>query len=187
MQAMIICGYPGIGKTTYCNSNPPFICKDSDSSNFSWIYDASGNKIERNPDFPNNYIEQIRKLMYKTDIIFVSTHKEDRDALYEARIPHVIIYPSDGAKDYYFNIYKARGSSKEFIEMQEENWDNFHKQLQEIDENDIVFIHKIYSFEDEVPHITSTAIEQIGERMYNAGIDVFTHFKLHHPTLVEYK
>jgi hypothetical protein len=60
-QTFVISAFPGCGKS-YCYKKyqDRFSILDSDSSEFSWIKDNEGkNTKERNPDFPNNYIDHI--------------------------------------------------------------------------------------------------------------------------------
>ena len=60
IKTRIISAFPACGKT-YCYQNLQNDYKgilDSDSSDFSWVKDKDGNNTkERNPDFPNNYIQ----------------------------------------------------------------------------------------------------------------------------------
>ena len=82
-KTMVIAAFPGTGKS-FCTKNEGEKFEgilDSDSSNYSWIKDSNGqNTTERNPDFPNNYITHIKENIGKVDIIFVSSHKEVREA-----------------------------------------------------------------------------------------------------------
>lgn len=103
---------------------------DSDSSKFSWIEHEDGTK-ERNPDFPNNYIEHIRNNMGKVDYIFVSSHKVVREALAKNNIKFTIVVPEKNLlTDWMIRMYD-RGNTSEFIDTQINNWD---KWLTEIDE-----------------------------------------------------
>ena len=55
----LISGFPGIGKTYYKQKSELNVL-DSDSSKFSWI-----EKDVRHPDFPQNYIDHIKKNLNK--------------------------------------------------------------------------------------------------------------------------
>jgi len=79
-KAIVIAGFPGVGKTTFYN-NTTLDVLDSDSSKFD------------KDDFPQNYIEHIKKNLDKVDIILVSTHKEVREALKKEKISFIIIVP----------------------------------------------------------------------------------------------
>lgn len=105
MNTKIFSVFPACGKTYLYEHQDEYGLKilDSDSSEFSWTYvssgkDCKGNLIRgfekvRNPDFPNNYIEHIEENIGKYDYIFVSSHKEVRDALDAAGIDFTIVYP----------------------------------------------------------------------------------------------
>ena len=77
MSAIIISAYPACGKTTYFNKHSKYAkgkgtrkILDSDSSKFSWVYDEDGNKTdERDPNFPNNYIEHIKENILDADLV----------------------------------------------------------------------------------------------------------------------
>jgi len=121
-KAIIISGFPGIGKSHFFrmmeNSGKKVL--DSDSSSFSWI-----EKGVRNPDFPNNYIKHIKENIGKVDIILVSSHNVVRDALVENNILFFLVYPSRDIKDEYIDRYIQRGSDGAFVKLLNDNWDNF--------------------------------------------------------------
>jgi len=121
-KAMIISGFPGIGKSYFyklmIDSGKKVL--DSDSSLFSWI-----EKGVRNPIFPQNYINHIKDNIYKADIILVSSHNIVRDELVKNDIPFVLIYPNRNIKEEYINRYKNRGSDNNFINLLKDNWDKF--------------------------------------------------------------
>jgi hypothetical protein len=121
MKTKIISAFPGTGKTTYHLKHKDTTL-DSDSSNFSWVIDNSGNKV-RNPDFPKNYIDHIKENIGKYEFIFVSSHKEVRDALLDACIFFYMVYPDRSRKNEFIERYKKRGDSKEFIKLVSNNWD----------------------------------------------------------------
>ena len=123
-QAIVISAFPGCGKTYYFNHHRDDIkVLDSDSSQFSWIYHEDGTK-ERNPDFPNNYIQHIKDNMDKQDIIFVSSHEQVRQALY-GNIPFVLVFPMAYMKDEWRKRLIDRGSPIEFVKLIMDNWDNW--------------------------------------------------------------
>lgn len=128
MKAKIISAFPGCGKTYSFNhrKNDFAGILDSDSSNFSWLFDAQGNPTkQRNPNFPQNYIQHIKDNLDKVEIIFISSHKQVRDALKENDLPYVLIYPSIDQKEKWLEIFKKRGNYDEFIKFISDNWDTF--------------------------------------------------------------
>lgn len=111
MKTIIFSVFPACGKTWLYKNQEKFNLKilDSDSSEFSWIkiidkdYESKNCNNpdytpryikERNPDFPNNYINHIKENIGKYDYIFVSSHDVVRDALDREEINFVIVYPS---------------------------------------------------------------------------------------------
>ena len=136
MKTKIISAFPGTGKTYY-HKNHPDTTLDSDSSQFSWLYDEWGYKLlgldgkpMRNPQFPQNYIEHIKSNIGKYEYIFVSSHKEVREALVNSNLHFTLVYPEIGLKQEYIERYKQRGSSEKFIELLSNNWDLWIKELQ---------------------------------------------------------
>ena len=81
MSAILISAFPGMGKSyAYNELKDKIRVLDSDSSKF----DKS--------DFPRNYIEHIKNNIQNQDIIFISSHKEVRDALEDENINFDLFY-----------------------------------------------------------------------------------------------
>ena len=127
-QTRIISAFPGTGKTSIFNSGK-YDCLDSDSSEFSWVVNEDGQKV-RNPDFPENYIAHIKENIGKVDLIFVSTHKDVRDALQLNCLFFYLLYPKKSAKEEYLRRYKDRNSSEAFINLLSDNWDNWIRECE---------------------------------------------------------
>lgn len=133
MPALVISAYPACGKSYYYKKHSLYAVMngdekvlDSDSSQFSWIYDEAGNKTDiRNPDFPNNYIDYIKKHLDKEDIIFVSSHESVREALHKNGISFVIAVPDIEMKAEWLWRMKKRGNDEAFIQLQDEHWDEW--------------------------------------------------------------
>lgn len=164
-RPIIISGYPGVGKSYLCEYTQIIAAivgvygikiTDSDSSHYSWTIDEDGNKI-RNPEFPKNYIQHIKDLMKESQIILVSTHKQVRDAMDEAGIDYYIVYPGkDFPKSEYMKRFRERGSSEDFIKVQDENWDKW------IDDLDNDQVHIGYSLDNKyIPYLDISAIASL--------------------------
>lgn len=115
-KPLLVAGFPGTGKTHYTNTEsgymPQGFATDSDSSKF----DKS--------DFPKNYIEHIKeKISEGYARIFISSHKEVRDALVANGLEFTLVYPKKELKEEYLNRYKERGSPDGFINLISNNWD----------------------------------------------------------------
>lgn len=130
MDTTIISAFPGMGKTYFYNNANGIIIADSDSSKYSWIYHDDGTK-ERNPEFPKNYIEHIKSLIGKVEYIFVSTHEEVRNALFDNNIPFIIVYPDRCLKSDFIERYKNRGSDKDFVKLMDEKFEEWVKGINE--------------------------------------------------------
>lgn len=115
----VISGFPAIGKTVLTKESHSIVL-DSDSSCFSWI-----EKGVRHPNFPNNYMEHIKKNLGKVDYILVSSHDIVRKALKENNIQYTLVYPSIELKEEYIQRYKDRGNDEGFIQFINSNWDSF--------------------------------------------------------------
>lgn len=125
-MSIVICGFPGVGKT--CAAHDRVSVYNLDSSSFSWMYDEK-NPVEqiRNPDFPNNYVEEIKKLYneFRYEYILVSTHHVVREELKRSGIKYIVVAPKRALKSEYLIRYIRRGSPMEFIEALNERWDEF--------------------------------------------------------------
>lgn len=134
-NTLVASAFPGCGKSYLYNKslNKDIKVLDSDSSNFSWIKDEDGNNTkERNPEFPQNYINHIKENIGQCDIIFVSSHKEVRDALKANNIEFVVIYPNDDlcTKMNFMKRYIDRGSDENFINLMKANWSKFITEIE---------------------------------------------------------
>ncbi|OBT60232.1 hypothetical protein VE03_10519, partial [Pseudogymnoascus sp. 23342-1-I1] len=133
---VIIAGFPGVGKSN-CASDQSHI--DADSASYSWEIgedgetkkNEAGAKIQ-NRYWPSNYIDYILSFD-KSQFIFVSTHEEIRNALIDRHIQFTLVYPNVSLKGAYLERYRARGSSKTFVDFMDKNWDSFITQLTNLD------------------------------------------------------
>lgn len=126
-NTLVISAFPGTGKTHFTRRHAATCLKilDSDSSGFSWMTVDSGCHFRdtvRNPEFPANYIGHIKQYIGSADIIFVSSHKEVRDALLKEGIPFVVACPKVELLEEYVARFERRGSDHEFIQTVVVNW-----------------------------------------------------------------
>ena len=123
-NTIVISAYPCCGKTyAYKHYADKYSIIDSDSSLFSWTYDIN-NKIgkSRNLSFPNNYIESIKNSIGNVDFILVSSHLEVRQALQDAGIDYVTVYPEENLLAEWIGRMYLRGDTKSFIDKQIKMW-----------------------------------------------------------------
>lgn len=153
MRTRIISAFPGTGKSVY-HSKHPDTTLDSDSSQFSWIETDTG-KI-RNPDFPANYIKHIKDNIGKYEFIFVSSHKEVREALLENCIFFYLVYPDDGRKEEFIQRYRDRGSPESFIRLISDNWETWIRECEfcEVGCKQVRMI--LRNLENEIRHIIAS-------------------------------
>lgn len=118
MITKVYSAFPGVGKTTYFNTTSKNVL-DSDSSKFD------------KKKFPENYIEHIVRNIQdpNVDKILVSSHKDVRDALVARGINFVLVYPDVSLKDEYIQRYKNRGNNDAFVELLNNNWDSWMREM----------------------------------------------------------
>ena len=126
VSAVVVCGFPGVGKTSLFSSETELKILDSDSTTFSW---SDETKTRRNPDWPKNYIAHIQDTRDSSDLVLVSSHDVVRTALVEAGIPFILVYPSLDMKDEYIQRYIQRGSNESFVALLEANYEKWITEL----------------------------------------------------------
>ena len=136
--------FPASGKTYMCENQDDWNLKilDSDSSYFAWLWTCPDDDERgmhspnarktnlRNPSFPQNYIDHIKCKVEsgKYDYIFVSSHKEVRDALDEAGIEFTIVFPEYKCKEEWFGrccIREIQGKNGFDSTVLLNNWDKW--------------------------------------------------------------
>lgn len=127
MSAIIVSAFPGMGKSYAYNLLKNDIkVLDSDSSKFD------------KDNFPWNYIEHIKDNIDNCDIIFVSSHKEVRDALDNEGIDFDLFYPSKERRNEFLQNYVSRHSPRDLIMKIDNNWS---KWIDEIENEDNPHCH----------------------------------------------
>jgi hypothetical protein len=153
MRTKIISAFPGTGKSYYYGKYPNTTL-DSDSSNFSWVKDENGNNTkERNPEFPQNYINHIKENIGKYKYIFVSSHKEVRDALLDNCLFFYLVYPSENRKDEFLERYRSRGNDEKFIKLISDNWEKWVREIYWINNGCEKIEMVLDNLEDELNHL----------------------------------
>jgi hypothetical protein len=116
-KPMLVAGFPGTGKSSYCY-------RDADYMPQGFATDSDSSKFDK-ANFPQNYIEHIKeKISEGYARIFISSHKEVRDALVENGLEFTLVYPKKELKEEYLKRYKERGSPDGFINLISNNWDS---------------------------------------------------------------
>ena len=109
-----------MGKTEFANSHDD--CKYLNSDIFFTTMDGKVNK-----DFPGNYIAKIKWHLVNNRwrYLFVSSHKDVRDAMKRNKIKYTLLYPSKDRLEEVLKICDERGESPFKKELIKEHWDTW--------------------------------------------------------------
>lgn len=129
-DTLVVSAFPACGKSYFCQHSDGLVVLDSDSSQYSWSIGADGKKV-RNPDFPSNYIKHIKDNIGMADFILVSSHKAVRDAMREAGIKYLLVYPSKELLEEYTMRCTKRGNNGFPIQVLIDNWDTWISQCED--------------------------------------------------------
>jgi len=131
-RTVVVSAFPCCGKTyAFQNYQDRYTILDSDSSEFSWVKDNDGkNTKERNPEFPHNYIQHIKDNIGKVDIIFVSSHKQVREAMTKEGIRFCTVYPKKEMLNEWVGRMYIRGNDENFINFIINNWEEFMREIE---------------------------------------------------------
>ncbi len=113
MAGIVVCGFPGVGKSHLFRNCGDEKVTDSDSSTFD------------KADFPGNYIAHIKEKLADDYIVFCSTHDVVRQALAKEGIKYLLVYPNPLGKQEYMERYAQRGSPEPFLKLMDEKWYEF--------------------------------------------------------------
>ena len=164
-KTKVVSAFPGMGKSSLTKEEKKLKLLDLDSSSFSW---ANGAKTLRNENFPLNYIESLQEHLKRNfyDFIFISSHEVVRRELIKYNIEFYLIYPPLCAYSEMIGRYVKRGSDKKFINLLENNFDNFVSTCKYSlsDENFMCRrIETIRFMKDILPEIEHIAFDQNGK------------------------
>ena len=103
IKATIVCGFPGVGKTT---AEAKSRCvEDIESSGFQFHFDPQKGQIPVN-NWVEKYVDFIEQRAEDfAGCLLVSCHKEVRDELRKRGIPFVVVVPTEDAKDNYISTF----------------------------------------------------------------------------------
>ena len=146
IKKLIICGFPGVGKSAAANR-----CMgacDCESTSFHYYFDPTevnakhpfGTEKE-NGEWVKNYVDYIvtaAEENSKYQYILISSHEEVRNELIKRFVPYVVVVPEKSLKDEYLARYVKRGDRAEFIMNIYECWDEW---LDAIDKDAPAVIH----------------------------------------------
>lgn len=129
---MIYSVFPGLGKSYTARVTMAGKAIDAESSKFQWLdyenHNEEKNKGKlknKNPEWPENYIEFITSQNTDDKIILISAQPEILNTLGEKDIPFKTITPDVYTKEQIMARYETRGNNKEFIHMMSSNFEKF--------------------------------------------------------------
>lgn len=105
---MVICGFPGIGKSAISRTYPGVVDLESTPFEKDW----------------NRYCKVISH-MNKNYTVLCSSHIDLRKELNKNNINYIYVKPEDNLKEEYIERYKKRGNDEKFISQLEKNWDEY--------------------------------------------------------------
>ena len=132
LTGIIICGFPGVGKSTAAANRTDIV--DAESSAFSHPFNPETGEREPNKDFPKNYVEHLKKLasvLGGYQFVLASCHKEVRDELEAQGVPFIAVILHVYCMDEYLKRYLKRGDSVQFIENIYNNWTNWIVEIED--------------------------------------------------------
>lgn len=143
----IICGFPGVGKSTAAAKSKEIV--DCESTSFHYL---PGNLTTENPNWVKDYVDHIGDLSSNLgyQYVLLSCHKAVREELARRGVPYVIVAPSSYCRSEYMARYLKRGDSVKFIKNVYDNW---AKWLDEIEEDGmpVIWLNEGQTISDVLP------------------------------------
>lgn len=143
----VICGFPGVGKSTLYRElkEQGVQILDSDSSTFD------------KAEFPENYLQHIQMARTAGFMLLVSTHKEVREGLHKLGIPIILARPASiDQKEEYLQRYRDRGSPPEFVELMDKRWEMFYNDVSADFRAEHWLVHPGEYLAEIVPYLTNS-------------------------------
>jgi len=117
-QGVVICGFPGIGKSYLAKRHKNVV--DLDLGDFQFLnYDHSKSRadLRPNPNFPQNYCEAVLNSKEKYDFVLACYSGELWQFLQSKGIEFFLAIPKKTGWRYLEERFKARGNDDEFIKI----------------------------------------------------------------------
>ena len=102
---MIICGFPGTGKSTMAKFT-------------RWV-DLESTPFEKDWE---RYAKVAKHMSDNGYTVMVSTHAELLGEFERMEVPYTVVIPPMSDKEVYLHRYDARGNTHDFIQLLDRNW-----------------------------------------------------------------
>ena len=123
IKGFILAGFSGIGKTMLAQkySNvvdlDPFVYAYSDNLNGESIEKHKGETHIPNPDWPQNYLDEIKRCTKIYDLVLVWDRIDIVKEYIANNFSFAICYPDDNSlKKFYKDRFLSRGNSEKYVE-----------------------------------------------------------------------
>lgn len=117
-NTLLCAAFCGTGKTYLCKSDP-----EKYKELECWEF--------RKGDFPANYVKEIKKLIGKVEVLFISSDPTILKQLNEDGVEFLLVYPDNSLKEQYMKRYCDRNSSYDFIGVMYKHWIDWVNELSE--------------------------------------------------------
>lgn len=115
-KSIIICGFPGIGKTTL---------SEMIRNKFKNLSVIDSEELHSDKlTFPKSYVENIKNNFNKTNIILSSANPNVIEELINQNIWFTLFYPSLKRKTEMIELYKLRADNEKMIKYMSQNYEN---------------------------------------------------------------
>jgi len=136
-KGTIVCAFPATGKSTVIQHAEQLAIKacDSDSEDHHWV-DRTLPREERveREDWVEDYVKHLQAQTVSNDFVFASTHDVVRNALVDAGVHFVVVYPTDTQRAEYLTRVADRttGLHGQFgVDLLTKMWDTWLTQMNE--------------------------------------------------------
>jgi len=158
-RAKIISGFPGIGKSHFCNPTNPiadlpasfggFPAIDLETVTFKFNADGKTQK----PEWPENFISYVRDRASRPGVLMVPQHQIVCGGLVNNGLAFANVYPLAELKAEYMERYRARGSPQGFLTHMDKNWDQYVTNQQVLRHCDHIMLEKNQYLADRIHEV----------------------------------
>ena len=115
-KSILICGFPGIGKTTF---------SEMIRNKFKNLSVIDSEELHSDKlTFPKSYVENIKNSLNKINVILSSANPLVIEELINQNIWFTLFYPSLKRKNEMIELYKLRADNEKMIKYMSQNYEN---------------------------------------------------------------